>query len=316
MLMTGTACYRDVLDRLSQRLAFLLEEVDKYSQQHHRDGEGDAACENTNFGQTVRVTGDDPHDFSHPNPLLSWPSLRIRYRVDALRAWLNGRRELQEKMQRVDASMQRLLKEHLIDMSRVTASHPRRDRYGEYGQFVSPTLADVAQQESGENGAAAEQEAAIRRVVWLYQQLLRHKDEFRELRKRASTTYEHLRPQFDKIASECGRIFRATAQDDGGCSENTKGNNSDDSGAGHVDDPVELHALCRRNEERARRLQSRLQRTLSVYRQIVARTNLELCRVELEVQAMERQSPHAEELTFVHHRGGAFAVQTPDNSLT
>ncbi|EKG02596.1 hypothetical protein TCSYLVIO_006374 [Trypanosoma cruzi] len=300
MLMDGTACYRDVLDRLSQRLAFLLEEVDKYHRQHYRHGEGDAACDNTNFGEAVRVAGDDAQDFSHPTPLLSWPSLRIRHRVDALRAWLSGRRELREKVQRVDASMQRLLKEHLIDLGRVTASHPRRDRYGEYGQFVSPALADGAQQDSGESGGAAEQEATIRRVVWLHQQLLRHKDEFRELRERASNTYEHLHPQFDKIASVCGRIFHATAQNNGGSSEKTKGNNSDDSGAGDVDDPVELHALCRRNEERARRLKSRLQRTLSVYRQIVARTNLELCRVELEVQAMERQSPHAEELTFLH----------------
>ncbi|RNF23302.1 putative actin-like protein [Trypanosoma conorhini] len=300
MLSAGTACYRDVMDRLSQRLALLLVEAEAYVQQRHLYGEAEALH--------AAAAAAEPQVSLQPCPLLSWPPLRVRQRVDALRAQLSERKELQETMRNVDASMRLLRQEFLlVDVGAAAASsHLRRDGYGADAELGRRTVADGSKHDSRGGGGVAAQEEAVRRIVWLHQQLRCHKEDFCELRKRASHTHERLHQQFERIADACGSIFRATAYNGDGNSEDMQGNNGDGNArtTAEAADPAELHSLCRRNGERARRLQSRLQRVLSLYRQVVARTNRELCRVELEVQAMERQSPHAEELALPHYGGG------------
>ncbi|RNF12678.1 putative actin-like protein [Trypanosoma rangeli] len=308
MLTAGTACYRDVLDRLSQRLALILQEAEAYNQQHHRHGDSEKE-------EVLHVAGEDVLASLQPNPLLSWPPLRMQHRVDALRAQLSERKELQEMVRNVDTSMRELRQEFFIDVEGAAASHLRSDGCDVYAKFGHRAFTDGLKHGGCNSGGVAAQEAAVRRIVWLHQQLRRHKEDFRDLRKRASQAWLRLQPQFENIADVCGRIFHATASNDDGGGENIHENNGDGNGTTmgtKTDDPGELHALCRRNGERAWRLQSRLQRVLSLYQQVTARTNLELCRVELEVQAMERQSPHAEELMFPHYGGGVDEVGVTD----
>ncbi|KEG09671.1 putative actin-like protein [Trypanosoma grayi] len=267
------ACCQDVLSRLSQRLARVLEEVDRYHH-HHQQQE-----QQQRRGEEGNATA-----LGNGSAVLSRPPLQVRHRVDALRASLRERKTLNESVDAVNTLMEQLATESLIDLRSTSETCVRRA--ADAGDSCNRDVAnDVCTHNSHRNssdasiadeGGAQQQELTARRLVWLRQQSHRHRDEFRELRQRASRAYETLRPLIDGTADVCAGVFSACADDSS--------------------DPSELHALCRSNGVRARRLQERLARVLDTYRRVVARSNLEMCRLDLEVQALEQQSLQPEDM--------------------
>ncbi|ORC89628.1 putative actin-like protein [Trypanosoma theileri] len=314
-LAPNTSCYQDVLERLSHRLARLLSEVDIYQQQQQQQQQQQEESEAEKAKKKCVNTNSVPMTTSSTVSTLSWPSLQVHHRVSRLQESLGECKELWETMQRLDAAMRQLKTESLIDLRNISgpctegplldveeeeedkdkdsgnmnSEEGRRKNYRYYYHMKEGI--DMLGRNCLYNSGKSDKEETTRLLVKLQRQKILHGDEVRQLSQRAVQIHDTLNSHFNKTPNLCEEVFNAISD-----SQNNENEH----------DMAKLHALCRRNEERARSLQERLTRILEKYHRVVAHTNMELCRLDLELQAIERQSPQTEEenmLQLLHYRG-------------